>query len=182
MNFSEVLDSVPNVEQRKFLRAFNTFQADECRPVSISDLAQQLGFEVTLVELPRDVKGRLVSQAFSQNGYEIQINRNASRRQQRWTVAHEMAHFYLHTDYSDPFSEDSYRAAPGFHFYRTDELKNERQANEWAAALFFGDNALRRVWTKLDQDIESVAKAFGLNEEAIRIATKNWGVTPRANF
>ena len=131
-----------------------------------------LGFDVTEKSFPSKVDGRLVADPFAPNGYEIQVNKHHSVEKRRWTVMHEIAHFFLHRDHEDYFAENSYRASAGFHFYSADELVDERQANEFVAAAFFGDGALAAIGSFLRGDIKRISRAFGLSEQAVRIALR----------
>lgn len=65
-------------------------------PVAIGLIAQQLGIEVISITLQADISG-LIRQLSSENpSYQIQVNNTDVAVRQRFTVAHELAHFLLH--------------------------------------------------------------------------------------
>ncbi|AXI54639.1 hypothetical protein SuNHUV7_34730 (plasmid) [Pseudoseohaeicola sp. NH-UV-7] len=172
ITFRQLLEEIPDATSRHLLRQFNLAQRSTGRAQSVRDLALSLGFDVTEKSFPLGIDGRLVADPFASNGYEIQVNKHHSVERRRWTLMHEIAHFFLHRNHEDFFAENSYRASPGFHFYRSDELVEEKQANEFVAAAFFGDGALAAINSWFQGDVKKISRAFGLSEKAIRIALK----------
>lgn len=64
-------------------------------PVKLGAIAHSLGVKVLLSTLPRGTSGQI-----GQEGGEfvIRINRHESKHRQRFTLAHELAHYLLHKD------------------------------------------------------------------------------------
>lgn len=64
-------------------------------PVKIGSIAKELGLTVKTATLPAGVSGeiRCVDGAFT-----IRVNRHDVKERQRFTLAHEIAHFLLHRD------------------------------------------------------------------------------------
>lgn len=64
-------------------------------PVKLGAIAQRLGVKVLLSTLPRGTSGQIGQE----NGeFVIRINRHEAKHRQRFTLAHELAHFLLHKD------------------------------------------------------------------------------------
>ena len=64
-------------------------------PVRLGTLAKRLGVKVLLSTLPRGISGQIGEE----NGdFVIRINRHEAKHRQRFTLAHELAHFLLHRD------------------------------------------------------------------------------------
>lgn len=64
-------------------------------PVKLGEIAKRLGVKVLLSTLPRGTSG----QFGQENGdFVIRINRHEAKHRQRFTLAHELAHFLLHRD------------------------------------------------------------------------------------
>lgn len=64
-------------------------------PVKLGAMAKQLGIKVLLSTLPRGTSGQIGQE----NGnFVIRINRHEAKHRQRFTLAHEIAHFLLHSD------------------------------------------------------------------------------------
>lgn len=64
-------------------------------PVRVGALAKALGLEVVLATLPMNISGMIQPRG---NGYVIKVNRFEPKERQRFTIAHEIAHFLLHKD------------------------------------------------------------------------------------
>ncbi len=64
-------------------------------PVKLGALAKRLGVKVLLSTLRRGTSGQIGQE----NGeFVIRINRHEAKHRQRFTLAHEIAHFLLHRD------------------------------------------------------------------------------------
>lgn len=72
------------------------------KPVRLGMLAEELGIDVKLSALDRGLSGMIVSK---DGGYTIKINRHETRERQRFTLAHEIAHFLLHREIVDSNGE-----------------------------------------------------------------------------
>lgn len=153
---------------RHQLRSFNLGMMGGGNLPSVRDLAIKLGFDVHLVALPKNVRGRLEVDPFADNGFRIEVNKDDDVRTQRWTVLHEIMHFYLHKR-EDPFALGVHRAG-GDHFYNSDELHEEREANAFTEALIFGDGALEAAVSLHGHDLNVLAHRFGVSVATITIA------------
>lgn len=67
----------------------------ETIPVRLSSLAHKLGLKVVASTLPPGISGEIRP---SPSGFTISVNRHDSSKRQRFTVAHEIAHYLLHRD------------------------------------------------------------------------------------
>jgi len=64
-------------------------------PVRLGAIAKRLGIKVLLSTLPRGTSGQIGKE----NGdFVIRINRHEAKHRQRFTLAHEIAHYLLHRD------------------------------------------------------------------------------------
>ncbi len=173
MEFNEALEVVPEGSDRHELRNFNFMNNGQ--PPSVKELAQRLGFEVELRSLPRGVSGFLESDAFGTKGFRIVINEDHSVVRRRWTVLHEIAHYYLHPEHTDPLAPEAFRAdvAGVGHFYLSEELIEEREANEWVEAIVFEQSALKAAISMHGRNYTSISKIFGVSEQTLKIAIRN---------
>ena len=141
----------------------------------VSELAEALGFIIERVELPQGMSGRLLQDPEASNAFRIQIRAQDNVRRQRWSVLHEIGHWVRHIDPKDPFSTDwVFRGGLGLNgdkcfdpFYLDDELDREREADEFAAAVFFDGGALEAAISLFGRDAKRLADHFGLSEAAI---------------
>lgn len=161
---------------RHELRRFNLSPAVDRKAKSVKDLAISLGFNVDRrLDLPKGMNGRLVKDAFSENGYCVEVNGRLSVEAQRWAVLHELGHFYLHAEHEDFLDEIRHYDPSEFNtFYRSDQKKEEREANQFAEVLLFGDGALEAANTLYRGNLERMCHHFGVTENVLRIAMKRF--------
>jgi Zn-dependent peptidase ImmA (M78 family) len=163
----EFFSRFPNQGKEKHaLRNFNFRMCkDGAKIPSVRDLAQELGFDVYPVDFPKTIRGKLVRDAFANNGFRIEVNKKDDVRTQRWTVLHEIVHYFLHQNDKLIF-DDSYRTISSFYFDEEKETQ-ESEANLFAEALIFGDGALAAAVGLYGQNIPVLAKYFGVSEPTI---------------
>ena len=105
-------------------------------PVHIVPMAKELGLKVFKnKEFPDNLSGLIMKE--KDNTYSIHANGNQGITRQRFTIAHELAHFLLHKDeIGDGIKDDFlYRSKlPG---------KIEREANKLGAALLKPEHLLK---------------------------------------
>ena len=65
------------------------------KPVPLGAIAKDLGISVKISALERGRSGLI---EYNNGAYTIKINRYETRERQRYTLAHEIAHFLLHRD------------------------------------------------------------------------------------
>jgi hypothetical protein len=68
-------------------------------PVRVGKLAKDLGLEVVLAGLSPNISGLIEPSPSAESGFVIKINKYETDERQRFTLAHEIAHFLLHKDY-----------------------------------------------------------------------------------
>ncbi|GEM_PF-2508520 len=165
---------------RHILRQFNLAPKTNARAASVKKLAEDLGFDVQRKRLPKGMAGRLVPDPFSDNGYCIEVNEADSIQRQRWTVLHEIGHYFLHTNDNLPFAPEKLRERGAINgiapFYSFEEDIEEREADEFAAALLFDGGALAAAFSLLGGDEIKLAKHFGVSPNAIKIAVRQFGL------
>ena len=97
-------------------------------PVDVRGLASALGLRCVEEFLPDDVSGKIACTL--NNKCTITVNIRHSKARQRFTIAHEIAHFVLHRDLIGDGVVDNA-------MYRSNSLSDriERQANSYAADI-----------------------------------------------
>jgi Zn-dependent peptidase ImmA (M78 family) len=137
-------------------------------PVKLGAIARDLGVEVKVSSLPLNVSGQISKI----NGrYEIKINRHESRQRQRFTLAHELAHFLLHRDVIDGMGgklTDNvlYRSGASEHI--------EYEANRLASQIVMPEKALQNAFSRYGENlsettVELLAEQFGVSKAAMEI-------------
>lgn len=137
-------------------------------PVKLGAMAQELGIDVKLSSLPMNVSGQISK---TENGYEIKINRHESRQRQRFTLAHEIAHFLLHKDAIEGLGgtlKDNV-------LYRSGAPETiEYEANRLAAFIVMPENVLKEAYSRFGENlsegaVEHLAEQFGVSKAAMEI-------------
>jgi predicted transcriptional regulator len=137
-------------------------------PVDVDALARALGIKVNYIELDEGIYGSLNRHPTwgGPSGYVIFINKKDPRVRQRFTLAHEIAHFVLHRDLID--SEVVDRA-----MYRSDlSTAHETQANRLAADILMPGHLLRREFAET-KDVAVLARRFDVSMAAMEIRLKS---------
>lgn len=143
--------------------------------VPIIEVAKKQGLSVISYDLGEGVSGTLIIE--KGNGF-IGYNPTHSRVRQRFTIAHELAHYVLHCQskrngqlFVDKDFIVKYRSENS---YTPLELRQEQQANIFAAALLmpkkFIDNELaKKNFKQMGEPelIESLAKIFDVSIPAM---------------
>jgi Zn-dependent peptidase ImmA (M78 family) len=155
-------------------------------PIPIHLVAQRMGLLVEAVSLGDDVSGVLV--IVGDRGV-IGYNSGHPLARQRFTIAHEIAHYLLHRTDANLFIDQRYFAA--FRDRRsslgTDE--KEREANALAAALLMPSRLVLREIDKRrfdlgdEEGLSGLAGSFQVSVQAMVYRLTNLGVlSPRASL
>lgn len=154
-------------------------------PVNIREVAAELGFPVSaLDDLGDDVSGVFVSR---EGGGAIGFNKHHARVRQRFTIAHELGHGLLHQGRMPLFIDKGYGVAFRDGRSSTGELRMERDANAFAAALLMPEKIVRReaeelTWAHgLDMGggggaLKTLAQRFKVSQEAMSYRLARLGV------
>jgi len=95
------------------------------------------------------------------NSWIIGVNNKHNRKRQRFTLAHEFAHYVLHRDDNDIFEDEI--------FFRDNNLTSiEYAANEYAAKILMPENLVRGNIIAGETDIEDLADKFGVSVLAMK--------------
>lgn len=143
-------------------------------PVNPVEVANREGINVYDTEFEdRSISGVLRREG---DDFQIYVNSQHSSLRKRYTVAHELGHYFLHKEQVSAFID------PELNLYRcdnndasgTDSWFREVQANKFAAALLMPAKLVAEQYAAL-QDIDSLASMFLVSREAmgIRISKLN---------
>lgn len=134
-------------------------------PIKVGAIAKSLGLVVKKATLTAGISGQI---KLTDGVCTIKVNRHDVKARQRFTVAHEIAHFLLHHDkLADGITDDIlYRSA------LSDKL--EAQANRLAADIIMPwalikDSLANYSGLKIEKKIENIAEDAGVSTTAIKI-------------
>ncbi|MCZ3378944.1 MULTISPECIES: ImmA/IrrE family metallo-endopeptidase [unclassified Rhizobium] len=137
-------------------------------PVKLGELAHDLGLTVKAATLDVGISGEIAPDPDVAGAFKIRINRHEVKTRQRFTLAHEIAHFLLHRDrigngimdnilyrstLSDKYEAEANRLA-------ADILMPEAVISEWRREK---KGLAKREW------VHPLAELFGVSEDAMSI-------------
>ena len=137
-------------------------------PVRVGELATELGLKVTRAPLPPKISGLIQPSMETPSGFEIRVNKYDISERQRFTVAHEIAHYLLHRHEIGQGVIDSI-------MYRSNlTSKKETEANRLAADIVMPAKAVGEEFNKLrgrpmDEVVEILAAAFKVSVPAMKV-------------
>lgn len=133
------------------------------QPLDVEGLASSIGIKVFKEALSPDISGYLKRQG---GAWIIGVNSLHHPRRQRFTIAHELGHFFLHRNLGE--FED--RA-----LFRKENQRSGREyeANDFAARLLMPEHELRLSMERNNGDVAEIAKVFGVSELATRFRIDN---------
>jgi Zn-dependent peptidase ImmA (M78 family) len=136
-------------------------------PVDVSAVASRLGANVVFEDLDDDVSGFLLRE---KSVITIAINKEHHVNRQRFTLAHECGHLFLHADKGDRLWLDK------TYFFRDGSSSQgdrfaEIEANQFAAGLLMPEELIRfsiaRAERISDVDVVRLAMQFQVSERAM---------------
>lgn len=140
-------------------------------PVDTAAIARRLGIDVVVADLDDDISGLLVT---GRKDPVICVNKKHSRNRQRFTIAHEIAHYqlghqfvrgqHLHVERGVFISQRTGRSSEAID-------PKEIEANQFAACLLMPKALLEsQIQVPVsDDDVTALAKKFGVSEHAMTI-------------
>ncbi len=140
----------------------------ESCPVKVGELAAELGLKVVRTPLAPKISGLIQPSNDTPSGFEIRVNKYEIPERQRFTVAHEIAHYLLHRQDIGSGVVDSI-------LYRSSlTSRKETEANRLAADIVMPAKAINRELEKLgglgaSGAVEEMAAIFRVSVPAMRV-------------
>jgi Zn-dependent peptidase ImmA (M78 family) len=138
-------------------------------PVKLGQLAKELGVSIKVSSMSTGVSGQIMRE---DGHYTIRVNRHEARERQRFTIAHELAHFFLHR----PVIDSSPDGIKDNVLYRSGEPERiEFEANRLAADIVMPMTLVEKVLQEefngvvTEATIESLAARFQVSKAAMEI-------------
>jgi Zn-dependent peptidase ImmA (M78 family) len=153
----------------------------DTRPVDLNKIIRD--HRILLVDLPAndDIFGAIVRQG---EHVVIAVNPNQHRNRQRFTIAHELGHFFNHPDNGEriEYVDGDFR----LHWRNTTSSKGvnweEIEANRFAAGLLMPETLLKRdieEYAAIDSEtVYELAKLYQVSRLAMQYRLVNLGILP----
>jgi Zn-dependent peptidase ImmA (M78 family) len=134
-------------------------------PVDVYGLADALNLTVRRRDFPDSISGK-IERGRLFGGFVISVNQNHSPTRQRFTLAHEIAHYILHRDkIGDGIIDDAlYRSNRG------DSI--EREANFFAATILMPAPLVIAAFRGGNRSIAGISKQFDVSYAVAEIRMK----------
>ena len=148
---------------RKTLEEFQ-----DALPISLSAIAKALGVTVKAATLAPGISGEIRPDAAAPNKFVVRVNRHDIPERQRFTVAHELGHFLLHSDQIGAGIKDDVLFRSRLSDWR------EAEANRIAADILMPEHLIRRAIEQanligVEELAPYLAKQFEVSEAAMKI-------------
>jgi Zn-dependent peptidase ImmA (M78 family) len=135
-------------------------------PFDIEGLVKMFKIKIRRVKLKSEISGILVKE---KEEWEILVNNAHHLNRQRYTIAHELAHYCLHKHYKQKFEDQIF-------FRGVESDKEEMQANAFASEILMPEQEFRKLVDDGIRQIDLLADKFGVSTLALRIRAKSLGM------
>lgn len=134
-------------------------------PADIEALVRTLGGRIEYAESNESMHVR------GKGDFTIYLSEYTSRRRDRFTIAHELGHYYLHYVHPEKTNEAG--------FGRGERNLVETQANVFAASLLMPAELFRAAHRELSGESWSLAERFGVSPSAASVRCQVLGLAVR---
>lgn len=139
----------------------------DLHPLDVSKLTVLLGIKMRLEPLQGEDSGCLFKDKKSQE-WVMLVNSLHHPNRQRFTIAHEIAHYLMHSKQLDFFKDEV--------FFRNGESNIiEIEANRFAAELLMPSDAFSIFIKQKSTLVADIANHFGVSAMAVRIRAQQLG-------
>lgn len=134
-------------------------------PLDVERLVDALGIRLVREPMDDDRSGYVQRRRF---GWVIGVNSLQHPRRQRFTIAHELAHYVLHRSEKNDFQDRTF-----FRGAVVDPM--EREANRFAGELLMPEIEFRSAVDSGVRDLSKLADRFGASTLAIQVRAEQLG-------
>lgn len=159
-----------NALEPNLKRLISQYQQEQ--PMRLGDLATELNLIVKSSTLPVGISGEIKPSTEARAGFIIRVNRHEHKNRQRFTLAHELAHYFLHRDDIGAGLQDNalYRS------HLSD--KREAEANRLAADILMPWTVIEEKLKQykhlpISERIDMIANDLGVSTTALNIRLGN---------
>jgi Zn-dependent peptidase ImmA (M78 family) len=135
-------------------------------PLNVSAVAEYLGLEVIEEPMDDDMSGFLEIRS---GRWVVGVNAFHHLNRKRFTIAHEIAHFLLHSDGKTEFHDRTFARRTN------DPSPMEREADQFAADLLMPADEVRQHIASGVTSLSALASQFGVSALAMKYRVQNLG-------
>ncbi len=164
--------------EAEILRAFMSKAGGD-----IFQLAKDLGLRVIRDSSLGSKSGQI---EFDGRGFSISVNALENPKRQKFTAAHEIAHYVLHRDLlkrEGVLNRHTDTLFDGAEKNEEAPLKkrHEVEANRYAARLLMPAPLVRSLFSSEDDNVDKLADLFGVSKAAMKIRLANLGMRAKGD-
>ena len=131
-------------------------------PVNLISIADKNGIDVYYSKLPEGVSGATRYNS-STKRFQIIVDSDDNPRRRRFTLAHEIAHFFLQREVLSTNEEIHYDV-----LYRKTYSEKEHEVDYLAGAILMEQDILKELYA-INPSISELAKVFNVSESALTV-------------
>lgn len=135
-------------------------------PLDVRAVAEYLGLEVVEEPMDDDLSGYLEVRG---GQWVVGVNAFHHENRKRFTIAHEIAHFMLHSSQQPSFHDRTFARRA------TDPSAMEREADRFAAELLMPAPMVRKMISSGLTSLSSLAERFRVSALAMKYRVQNLG-------
>ena len=145
---------------------------DQPSPVDLFETVQRLNGNIERVTFDNGVAGQIIRNG--QDSFTIYIEKSHPPNRQRFSIAHELGHLFLHMGYMvDPKKWASVGTYMDSAMYRFGHSEEESEADEFAAAFLMPRDEFRKIaFAYLYENafqLQPIADHFGVSVISVKI-------------
>lgn len=148
-------------------------------PVDVAGIIRDIGIRYAVVSMPREQSGAIER---IDDSYTISVNAHESYQRQRFTAAHELAHYLLHRDLLKAHGSLSRHNDSLFDGVENPDkpfkASHEVEANRLAAEILMPRDSVSAAYNSDADNASDLAKKFGVSLRAMEIRLKILGLRP----
>ena len=147
--------------------------------VDVVKIANNSGFKVFRLKSDQKIKGLIIGEPKT-NTNIIAFRQDLGEKDNRFIIAHELGHFFLHKSEKDYLKNGVFYYT--YHDISQKEIDDEQEADLFAATLLVPEDEFRKKWDELgtlrntDLGAEALANYFNVNVECIKQRAKELNV------
>lgn len=131
------------------------------QPFDIESFVKKYGIKISREQMDYDISGYIQKRP---TGYVIGINQYHNPRRQRFTIAHEFAHYLMHKEIIEQGTLKEDRIL----FRNNENNKIEREANTLASDILIPEERFKSFIKNGVRDVDQLANEFDVSVSAIR--------------
>lgn len=139
-------------------------------PVDVIKIANENDIKVYEGDLNKKISGAIRYKK-EENEFEILVNKNDIKTRQRFTIAHELGHYFLHQDFlkNEEIHIDTMYRAVGRNGLEIEEARErEKEVDYFAGALLINKTLLEKMH-KENNTIKELAEIFNVSISAMTV-------------